>query len=429
MVTNESRVVDEQVDQTAPRTLPGRLRILGPGLVLAATTVGVGDLIATMVAGGEYGTVFIWAIVVAAILKYFMTEGLGRWHLASGQTIIQGWELFGRWATGFVTLYLLLWAFIYGAAGPSVVGLAANAVVPGISVEVWAVIHSILALIIVWFGRYHVFETIMKTLIGAKLLIVVFIAILLRPDPRDLAAGLVPRIPDGSLLYAVGIVGGLGGTLALASYGYWVRDKGWRSSAWVPMMRLDSALGYVVTGIFGVSVLIIGNEYFYGTGANIGDADGLPGLASSLGDQFGEGVRWIFLAGFWAIAFASVLGVWNGISYLFTDLLRTFLGVPDADRERFTSERSPAYRAFLLLITFAPIPLILFGRPVGLVTLWVTLGAIFLPFLSLTLLYLLNSKRVGEEYRNPRLSGSNVVLGASVVIFLVLAVQTIIDQF
>lgn len=429
MVTNELTAGNEARDQAAPGTLSGRLRILGPGLVLAATTVGVGDLIATMVAGGEYGTIFIWAIVVAALLKYFMTEALGRWHLASGLTIIQGWELFGRWATGFVTLYLLLWAFIYGAAGPSVVGLAANAMIPGFSPEVWAVFHSVLALAIVWIGRYHLFENIMKTFIGAKVLIVVFIAVLLRPDLGDLVSGLVPRIPDGSLLYAVGIIGGLGGTLALASYGYWVRDKGWRSSAWVPVMRLDSAIGYVVTAIFGVSVMVIGNEYFHGSGTNIGDPQGLPDLAASLGSQFGEVVRWLFLAGFWAIAFASVLGVWNGISYLFTDLLRTFLGVPDEEMERFTSQTSPAYRAFLLLITFAPIPLILFGRPVGLVILWVTLGAIFLPFLSMTLLYLLNSKRVAQEYRSRPASVSNIVLGASVVIFLILAVQTIADQF
>jgi hypothetical protein len=140
-------------------------------------------------------------------------------------------------------------------------------------------------------------------------------------------------------------------------------------------------------------------------------------------------VRWIFLCGFWAIAFASVMGVWNGMSYLFADLVRTFRSIPDEEAERHTSERSPTYRFFLALITFAPIPLILLGQPVGLVIIWVTLGAIFLPFLSLTLLWLLNSRRVGPEYRSAPLSISNLVLGASVVIFLVLAVQTITDQF
>ena len=253
------------------------------------------------------------------------------------------------------------------------------------------------------------------------------VAVLLTPDLGSFAAGFVPRLPSGSLLYAVGIVGGLGGTLALCSYGYWVRDKGWRSPGWIPVMRLDSGLGYVVTGVFGISVLVIGAEFFYGTGQTLGEEEGLPRLGEQLGERFLEPVQWIFLLGFWAIAIASVIGTWNGMAYLFSDLLRTFRGIPEEDAERHTSERSPAFRAFLLLITIAPIPLILLGRPVELVILWATLGAIFLPFLSLTLLVLLNSSRVGPEFRGRWGTVSNIVLAASVAVFVVLAGQAIID--
>ncbi len=136
MVSHEAVVTGRSDAELAPRSLGGQLRILGPGLVLAATTVGVGDLVSSMVAGQEHGFTFIWAILLVAALKYFMTEALGRWHLASGQTIIAGWASFGRWATGAVLLFLLFWSFMYGTAGPSVDGLAANAVIPAFSPEV-----------------------------------------------------------------------------------------------------------------------------------------------------------------------------------------------------------------------------------------------------------------------------------------------------
>ncbi len=55
----------------APRALGERLRIIGPGLVLAATTVGIGDFISNAVAGERYGLTFAWAIVLAVVLKYF----------------------------------------------------------------------------------------------------------------------------------------------------------------------------------------------------------------------------------------------------------------------------------------------------------------------------------------------------------------------
>ena len=45
--------------------------------MLAATTVGIGDFISNAVAGERYGMTFAWAIVLAVVLKYFLTEGLG----------------------------------------------------------------------------------------------------------------------------------------------------------------------------------------------------------------------------------------------------------------------------------------------------------------------------------------------------------------
>jgi Mn2+/Fe2+ NRAMP family transporter len=412
--------------EDAPRALGGRLRIIGPGLVLAATTVGIGDFISNAVAGERYGMTFAWAIVLAVVLKYFLTEGLGRWHLASGQTIIHGWNSLGRGMTAFVAVYLVIWAFFFGAAGPSVVGLATNAMFPILSVPAWAVVHSLVAFLFVWVGRYQLFENVMKVLIVCKVVVVVVIAALLRPDIGQIVSGLVPKVPAGSLLYAVGIVGGLGGTLALASYGYWVRDKGWRSPSWVPIMRLDAGLGYVVTAIFGVAVMVIGAELLFGTGRSIGDEEGLVNLADPLGERFGSIVRWVFLAGLWAISFASVIGVWNGMSYLFADIVRTLRGIPEEEAGPHISEKSPAYRSFLILLTFPTIPLIVLGQPVALVLLWTAMGAVFLPFLATTLLWLLNSSRVERGYRNKPVSVSNIVLGISVIIFLVLGVQTIV---
>jgi hypothetical protein len=62
------------------------LRHVGPGLVIAATGLGAGDLIAASVAGAKFGTTILWAAVLGAIMKYVMNEGLTRWQLATGRT-------------------------------------------------------------------------------------------------------------------------------------------------------------------------------------------------------------------------------------------------------------------------------------------------------------------------------------------------------
>ena len=63
-------------DAAAP---PPRWSIIGPGLVVAATGVGAGDLVATLVAGSQYGYALLWAAVVGTIVKIALAEGVGRW--------------------------------------------------------------------------------------------------------------------------------------------------------------------------------------------------------------------------------------------------------------------------------------------------------------------------------------------------------------
>ena len=71
--------------------------------------------------------------------------------------------------------------------------------------------------------------------------------------------------------------------------------------------------------------------------------------------------------------------------------------------------------------------LLFFGQPVGLVIIYAALGALFLPFLSITLLWLLNSGRVNREFRNKIFS--NVGMAVALLLFVALAVQQIIGLF
>ena len=64
--------------------------------------------------------------------------------------------------------------------------------------------------------------------------------------------------------------------------------------------------------------------------------------------------------------------------------------------------------------------------PVLLVIVYASLGALFLPFLAITLLILLNSERVDPEFRNRLVS--NVVLAVSVIPFIVVGVQEVLGS-
>ncbi len=384
-------------------------------------------MVSSLTAGTQFGTVLIWAIILGALLKFALTEGLGRWYMASKTTILEGWHSMGWWASGYFIVYLALVTFFFGAAGPSAAALAVTAMFPGIMpLWAWAILHAVVfGFVICIIGRYGLFERVMEIFVGMMFVTVVGLALLLGPNLGELALGtLVPRIPEGSLPYALAVIGGVGGTFTLVSYTYWVRERGWRRPSWIPMMRTDLGVGYIATGLFMVSMLVIGAELLFVSGQSISEEEGLVALSDPIAQRFGAAASWLFLIGFWAAATSSITGAWNGGAYLFGDLMRTIRRVTEEQGEEYLSEKGIWFRAFLVWITFPPMLLLTFDEPVLIVIIYASLGALFMPFLAITLMWLLN-RRVGREYRSGLLS--NLILGASVLIFAVLAVQELLD--
>ena len=67
------------------------LKLAGPGLVVAATGIGSGDVVSATVGGANHGVVLLWAVAVGAFFKFVLNEGIARWQLATGTTVLEGW--------------------------------------------------------------------------------------------------------------------------------------------------------------------------------------------------------------------------------------------------------------------------------------------------------------------------------------------------
>ncbi|MDO5740506.1 MAG: Nramp family divalent metal transporter [Ornithinimicrobium sp.] len=397
-----------------------RWKIVGPGLVVAATGVGAADMVATLAAGSRYGYGLLWALVLGVILKIILVEGAGRYTLATGYTIFEGWRKLGRWTTWYFGPYIIIWGFVYGASAMSSTALPLAALFPGIPLRVWAVLMGLLGFVMVWFNRYAVFEKVTAALVGIMFVTIVSLAAIAVPNVPEMATGLVPIIPEGGLLYTLALAGGVGGTITLAAYGYWLREKGWYTPKWMRVMRIDNSVAYVLTGIFVISMLIVGAEVVRSAGVAVGAGDkGLLDLNVVLKAEYGDVIGTMFLVGFWAAAFSSIIGVWNGVSLMFADFWGNMRGVgsdhPDA---RIGGKY---FKFYLIWLTFPPMALLFLDRPIGLVLAYGVLGSLFMPFLALTLLGLLNGRWIPREWAN-RLH-TNIALGITALLFLVLGVN------
>ncbi|MGO1561876.1 MAG: Nramp family divalent metal transporter [Actinomycetaceae bacterium] len=400
-------------------------KVIGPGLVVAATGVGSADMVATLVAGSNYGYALVWAVVLGVILKIVLVEGAGRYTVATGRTIFEGWRSLGRWPVWYFAPYVVIWGFVYGASAMSSTGLPLAALFGG-ELWIWAVATGLIAFALIWFGRYQVFEKITAALVGLMFVTIVVLAFIAVPNVLDIVRGLVPLIPEGTsgVFSTLALAGGVGGTITLAAYGYWLREKGWDGPQFLRVMRIDNTVAYVVTGVFVLAMMIVGVEVVQAAGVALSASDqGLLGLDGVLRERYGDFVGVWFLVGFWAAGFSSVLGVWNGVSLMFAD----FMGNVTGKGSEHPDSRSHGkwFKVYVLWLTFPPMLMLFLDKPIFLVLLYGALGALFMPFLALTLLPILNTDRVPAEFRNKWYL--NVALGVTTVLFVVLGIYQLWD--
>ncbi|MEV6784163.1 Nramp family divalent metal transporter [Streptomyces sp. NPDC051098] len=432
-----SGTTESSTDEPVSRPRKSSWKYIGPGIVVAATGVGAGDLVATLIAGSNFGYTLLWAAVLGCVVKISLAEAAGRWHLSTGRTLFDGWADLGRWTTWFFVVYVVIWGFVYGAAAMSSSGLPLQALFPGVmDLEWWSILTGVCGLVFVWFNKYSVFEKVMTVLVGVMFVVTVYLAIRVTPNLGDAFAGLLPVLPDekDSILNTLGLIGGVGGTITIAAYGYWVNAKGWTNTGWMKVMRLDNRVAYVTTGIFVVAMLIVGAELLHSANVAIASGDkGLVQLGDILEKEYGQATATFFLVGFFATSFTSLIGVWHGVSLMFADFVERYRrnradagGVTGEEVASGARERSLPFRLYLLWLTFPPMVLLFQGQPFRLVIIYGVLGAAFMPFLALTLVWLLNSNRTPREWRNGKLSNGMLVISG--LLFLVLAAKQVIDQ-
>jgi Mn2+/Fe2+ NRAMP family transporter len=387
------------------------LKLAGPGLIVAATGIGSGDVVSATVGGARYGVVLLWAIAIGAFFKFVLSEGIARWHLPV-------------WVKYYFAAYLLLWTIAVSAALTNATGLGISNLTGGAVPQSWgAVAHSLIGFVFVWVGGYAWFERLMKLLVGVMGFSILICALLIVRDWTHVLQGLaVPRIPQASGTYVLSIIGGIGGSITILSYNYWMREEKISGAENLGYVRGDVAIAYLFTAIFGMSIMVIANQAFYAAGVTITDAQAVPKMAEVLGTLLGPFGVYAYSLGFWAAVFASLLGVWQSVPYLYADFYGVTKRMSGDERRAITQVTSAPYRVALAFITLVPLPFAFTGRPLVIIVIYTIVGSLFVPFLAATLLYLNN--RVAWTAAVPRNHWTtNVVLFGILALFAVIGAQ------
>jgi Mn2+/Fe2+ NRAMP family transporter len=308
-------------------------------------------------------------------------------------TALEGWaEFLPPWVKTYFGLYLILWTVSVSAALTNATGLGIANLTGGAISQPWgAILHSVLGFVFVLLGGYAGFEKLMKALVAVMGLTILVCAILTFQDPGVTARGLlVPTIPAGSGTYVLSIIGGIGGSITMLSYNYWMREEKISGGRYLGYVRGDIAIAYLFTALFGISIMLIANQAFFVPKVQISDAQAVPKMAEMLGNILGRFGAYAYSVGFWAAVFASLLGVWQSVPYLYADFYSILKKDPEHVRRAAITVTSTRYRLALLFITLAPMPFAFVRRPLFIIVTYTIVGSLFIPFLAATLLYLNN---------------------------------------
>src|SRR5947209_5585692 len=156
--------------QEPPSSLLKAMTKIGPGLILAASIVGTGELINTTALGAKQGFVLLWLILISCVIKVFVQIEMGRYAITQGKTSLAALHTlpgpkFGTSWLGWLWLFMMLATNGQLAAMEGLVGEAAVMVFQGdngatsgsgitSSVPFWAAVTCFAAIALLLSGGY-----------------------------------------------------------------------------------------------------------------------------------------------------------------------------------------------------------------------------------------------------------------------------------
>ena len=222
-----------------PRSLTGMLGCIGPSMLLTASIVGTGELIATTRLGAEVGFVMLWAIIFSCVVKTIVQAVWGRYTIATGETGLHALDHFpGPRALG-VNWVVWTWGFIIVTSltliGAMYAGIAQVMTwfIPAVPIGVWVVILTGLTLALLLGGTYRRIEFLATWMVALFSLMTVFAAAVLTSNPdyfswSAMVSGLTFGLPEKGLVVAIAVFGITGvNTGELSAYPYWCIEKGY----------------------------------------------------------------------------------------------------------------------------------------------------------------------------------------------------------
>lgn len=350
--------------QAKPNSLVRALASVGPGLVVAGSVMGSGELINTPAQAAKFGFILLWAVLLSCVIKYFLQIEIGRYCLVTNRTTVEalnqcpGPKLRGTSWTALLYMagYFATMATVVGIIGAlgglmhSVWPLAGTA---EWSLPIWEVLVVLLAVVLLWQGLYRRLELLVAMLVGGFSLTIGLAAALIQWTPyrisgEELLSGLTFSLGDNREAAAFAVIS-LMGALGVAAnelfmYPYWILEKGYarelgdaastgwteRARQWIRTIWLDAGLATVLATVMTAAFYLLGAAVLKGQTNLTEDVTVVDRISRVYTETFGAWSKWLFVFGAFCVLFSTLVVVAAASGRMWADLLAS-LGLVNRD--------------------------------------------------------------------------------------------------
>ena len=299
---------------------PAFWKSLGPGLIWAATAIGVSHLVQSTRAGATYGYALVGAVLLANVLKYPFFEFGPRYAAATGESLLEGYARLGRYAVvTYLTLTVATMFTVVGAVtfvtGSLATQLFGDLLSPlGYSAVLLALSAGLLVV-----GRYPLLDTAIKLLIGILAVSTLTAVAMAAGSSRPPAPGFQPPSLGtlASFSFVIALVGWMPSAIDISVWhSLWTLERA-RQTGHRPSLRsalVDFNIGYIGTTLLALAFLTLGALSLYGRGESFAPAGGAfaAQLIRIYSDALGGWSRPLILVAAFSTMFSTTLSCTDG---------------------------------------------------------------------------------------------------------------------
>lgn len=376
--------------------------------VIAAAFIGPGTVTTCARAGSDFGFALAWALLFSTVACVVLQEAAGRITVLTGHEL--GTAILRRyggparvnWVATVLAAGVVLGCAAY-QAGNLLGAVAGVRLVADASPVLLTVACGAAAAALLATGSTRWIANILGGLVAVMGVAFLATAVRLAPDAGALLAGLlVPRIPSGSTVLVLGLVG-----TTVVPYNLFLGSALARGSR-LGEMRWGLMLAVGGGGLISLGVLVVGTA--------LGGGLEYERLGAVLGTRLGSGAEWSLAIGLFAAGFSSAITA--PLAAAIT--VRTLVG--GAERPEW-SERSPRFRAVWLGVLLFGVGFGVAGvQPIPVIILAQAFNGLLLPLAAVFLWLTMNDRSLLGD-RGVNTLAQNLVMGAIVVACVALGLR------